>query len=156
MRSTNVEVTSIALQPSAASQAALQDGAAAAGTGEASLLVVSCPALSEADTIAVHACALQAAVAAAPAQSAHAAGAFQAAVVQDGEAAAATAAAASALGLALLLLRSDDTCSWTADMVYVTAAYSTAAAKLMARHLQVPSEVQHAMMLLQAVALVGQ
>jgi hypothetical protein len=144
LRTGNLEAASgavahIALQPSTAQKPSLSEDKAAAGGGQhdTTALVVCCPSFREDDTIATHAHTLQAAVAAAPAQSMHAAGSFQTAVALEGMAASA-AAASSGLGLALLLTQDDgNSGSLTADLVYTHAACSSETARLMACHLQV-------------------
>lgn len=144
LRTGNLEAASgavahIAVQPSTVQEASLSENEAAGSGGQhdTPVLVVCCPAFREDDTIATHAHTLQAAVAAAPAQSMHAAGSFQEAVALEVKAASA-AAASSGLGLALLLTQDDDnSSSLTADLVYAHAACSPEAARLMACHLQV-------------------
>lgn len=125
MRTNNQEITAVGLQPSAEFQTLLP------GAGEQQLLVVPCPAIDSAITLASHAKSFHEAALTSSAQSA---APFQAVVASDVDTAQA-GAAASVLGLALLIHSIDS--GQVAELVFKAGSRSQEDAKLTACHLQV-------------------
>lgn len=127
VRTNNQEITAVGLQPSTELQNVLPSAAA----HEQHLLIVPCPAMDGASTLATHTKSCHEAVATTSAQST---APFQAVVASDVETAHA-GAAASVLGLALLVHSTGS--SKVAQLVFKAGSRSQEDAKLTACHLQV-------------------